>query len=198
MMAVPAYKLSGRYTLKSPWVASQTITYKCVELSSFESLIADAEDIFATYYEPKGLTQTEYKADLAAKSTLVTLQGTDGTIIKVPDTYIVSFPNQSIPNYGNYVLSILLGPFREDYDFSFLKTEVGNLVSDTTGTKPTVNVDMVSATGELTAQQAEELEVSREASITNRDTLWARYNALTRQNADLQAKITALLGVVDQ
>lgn len=191
-MITPPLNTKGRFVLKAPWAASTDKAYSVISLRGFRELIADSNDILNNYYVPKGLTSTEYDADVKAGATLVILYAEDGEMLFVPDTYIQSFPSQSVPSYGNYVVSSQIGAFRIDYDFSFVKQKIAEVLSDTLGIEPTVNVDAIGESQIMTVENAENLEINRQAKITSRQTTYAKYLEGQKQITELQETVKVL------
>lgn len=188
----PAPGIKGRFILKTPWVASTSKIYTVVGIRAYTELIADGVNIFAKYYQPMSLTEANYNEDLQAGAYLVILYSEGGEMIHVPDTYIFSYPSQDVPPYAVYVLSILMGSFRTDYDFSFVKTKIAELISDTTGVESTVNVDAIGEDQSITSINAEQLEAGREAKISNRTTTYALLVKEREITAELREQIRSL------
>lgn len=188
----PPHGLKGRFFLITPWAAAATKVYTVMSLRSFRELVGDAVDVYEEYYKPKGLAIDLYKRDLNAGAVLVILYSDDGEVIHVPDTYIQSYPNQDCPPYSNYVVSALLGPFRTDFDFSFVTAKIAEVISNTTGVEPTMHVDTVGEAQAISTTEAEGLEAGRQAAITNRETTYAQLLKEQERNVKLQTDVKAL------
>jgi hypothetical protein len=167
------------------------VLYTALELRTFRGLNYAGEDVYAKYYEPKGLTQADYKADLAAGATLVVLAGDNGDIVYVPDTRILSYPNGNVAQYGSMIVSASLGPLRLDIDQVFIKSKVAEVLSDIIGLEPTVYIDVLANPSVLTQEQADSAEAARVAQIKDRSTTYA-------QLLDLQAKYAIAQDQIEQ
>ncbi|EGO2129093.1 hypothetical protein ITP31_003916 [Salmonella enterica] len=192
MAIAPPLDTKGRFVLKAPFKAEPTKLYTVIGLRKFMELVSSSVNIFADYYAPLGLTQTNYEDDYKAKATLVILYSEDGEMLFVPSTYIQSFPSQSIPAYANYVISGQLGPFRTDYDFSFVKQKVAEVLSDVLGVEPEIFVDSIGEAQAMSVENAENLEANRQAAIKDRTTAYAQLLAKDKIIGELQEEIKSL------
>lgn len=194
----PLPNMRGIYTLKMPWTTNKAVLYTCTALRTFRELIASGENIFVKYYEPKGLSEATYQADLAAGAILCVLMGDNGEIINVPDTYVISYPNQSVPPVGHFVLSASIGPMRMDANLEFLSAKVGEVISDTIGVVPEVFVDVLDSSSVLTREEYDAMEAARIAAIKNRSTTYALLLQEQARTAVLQNKVAELQSLVEQ
>lgn len=189
----PALGLKGRWSLTQPWSANQTLIYQCTAIRFFTEMVAEGIDIFTVYYEPKGLSQSDYNADLAAGAAMCVLYSSSGSVITVPDTYIESFPGIGMSNWGQVILSASLGPMRLDLDLTFLKEQTGNLISNTIGVVPEIYIDQLSTVEAISNTDADAIEAARLSAITNRTSTYAENLALKKENANLRLQIQALI-----
>lgn len=196
MQLVPPLKCKGRFVLKAPFVADPSKVWTVISLRTFVELVNASVNIFKEYYEPMKLTQADYERDWREQATLVILYNELGGTISVPSSYIQSFPSTSSPNYANYVLSALLGPFREDYDFDFTTQKVKETLSDTLGYEPEVFIDAIGESSPMSVEDSEVLEANRQASINDRKTSYAENLELKEQVAELQEQIRSLQSVL--
>lgn len=188
----PPLLTRGRYQLKMPWQADPAKIYVCHAIRSFKDLYEREIDPFAEYYEPRGLDQNAFDEDVAAKANIITLIAEDESIIYVPDTYIVSYPDMGNYKYSHMVLSVSMGPLPDYLDLSYLKGQVSNLVSDVIGASPEVNEHRAASTGAVSPDQHETLEAARLASIELRETDYARLQDALITIDDQSQKIQTL------
>lgn len=194
----PLPNMRGLYTLKMPWTTDNKVLYTCTALRLFRELIASGVDVYSQYYSPKGLQQSDYDTDLAAGAILCVLQGDDGSVINVPDTYIVSYPDQSVPSVGHFVLSASIGPMRMDVNLDFLRSKVGEVISDTIGVVPEVFVDVLDSSTVMTREEYDAMEAARTASIKNRSTTYALLLQEQALTSVLQNKVAELQSLLEQ
>lgn len=189
----PSIPMRGIWSLKSPWAADPTLLYTCIALRKFREMISlDGVDIFKVHYQPKGLSQEKYQEDLAADATMCVLSSDAGAVIQVPDTYIEKYPGIAMSNYGIAIISAQLGPIPLNVSFDFLLEQVGNVISDTFGVTPTMNLDQIPATTAITPEDADALEAARQAAIKNRTSTYARLLQEQQANASLRQTVAEL------
>lgn len=194
----PLPNMRGIYTLRMPWATQNTVLYTCTALRTFRELIASGEDILSKYYVPKGLAKQDYETDLAAGAILCVLQGDNGEVISVPDTYVISYPDQSAPPVGHFVLSASIGPMRMDVNLDFLRSKVGEVISDTIGVVPEVFVDVLDSSTVMTREDYDAMEAARTAAIKNRSTTYALLLQSQANVAVLQSKVAELQDLLEK
>ncbi len=194
----PPLPAKGVYSLLAPWTTVSDAIYECIAIRDFADFQDRGESVFERFYNPKGLDQSVYEADLAQDTHIITLVSETSPTILVPDSYIESFPDMTGVEYKRIVLSVLLGPLPDGVDLTHLKASMASLASDITGLDAEVNEHVAPYAGVVSADQHATLEVARQAAITNRTTDRAR--VLTQQTIiDAQAaRITALEEVIQQ
>lgn len=166
----PTLHTKGIYTLRSPWTSLGDTLYECIAIRSFADFVNRGEDVYQKYYAVKGLTEEQYRADLAAGAHIVTLQSAVSAVIHVPDTFIEKFPDLSGVPYKRIVGSVLLGPLPDTVDLVHLKASLASVASDITGVEAQVEILAAPYAGVVTADQHATLEVARQAAIANRTT----------------------------
>ncbi len=194
----PPLNATGRFTVAAPYdtLVFDNVPYQAVALRRFDDIVELGEDVYVQYYQPVGLSETDYKRDLRDSVVIVSLMNPSGVIVYAPDSYITSYPNQGDVKYQHVVLSVSLGPLPQHLALDYAMSQIGSIASDTIGVTPTVKLHVAPTTGAITSDQHELLEVARIARITNRKT--DRANALKAQ-ADLvlaQQRIAALETII--
>lgn len=189
----PTPWMRGIWKLIQPWSVDPTLLYTCVALRKFKEIIAaDGIDIYNIYYKPKGISQDKYREDLAADAVMVVLTSDVGSMIHVPDTYIESYPGIAMSDYGIAIISAQIGPISLNTNFDFMLDSVANVISDTIGIKPAMNLDHIPTTTALTPENAAALEAARQAAIKNRTSTYAQLLQAQRDNASLRQTIKVL------
>lgn len=186
----------GKYTVRSPWVISNTMSYRCISQRRVEEFVQTGKDLFKTIYEPLGLSEDVCKADLALGVVIIGLLSTNGDRLFIPDTYISSYPDQSGVVYDYTVLSVDLGPQPNTMDLSTLTEELKLVANKYTG----VSLDAIEvhthtaiSTTTMTQEQFIDAEDARMIAIDNVETseeVIARLNAtIAQQNALIEQLI---------
>lgn len=196
MRLTPPLLAKGRYTLKAPYSAKETVIYTCIALRKFDDITELGEDVYETYYQPVSLTQNDYKADYNLGAVIVTLQDPYGEVIYVPDTYILSYPNMGDVAYNHVVLSVSMGPIPNYLPLDYVKQQMSAIASDIIGVDAVVREHIAPSIGAITPTQHEILEAARTARVTNRETDRAKVLANAAQVAELQQRIAILEQII--
>lgn len=189
---IPPINARGLYELQSPWTLVPNQIYTCSAIRKFIDIQNLGFDVFKTYYEPYGLTQTEYNEDIAAGAVIVTLTSETEAPVYVPSTYILKYPNESYHNYQHVVVSASLGPLPDYLDYTHVIQQVGALLSDTIGVVPTVNIHVAASEGSISPEDHDVAEAARQAAVANRVTDRSRLLALEQQNIQLTQQVDLL------
>lgn len=168
MRMTPPIQCRGRYILRTPWEAVPTTVYTTIALRKFRDIEELGDDVFELYYEPMGLTRTEYSADAREEAVIVTLVNEAGEYIYVPDTYIVRYPDMGDVKYQHVILSISMGAIPEYVPLDSLKQMISSLASDVIGVSNVVSEHIGPSRALVTPEQHELAEAARLAAITMR------------------------------
>lgn len=197
--AIPPIGTRGLYSLNAPWATEPSTLYTCVAIRRFVDLENLGVDVFQTYYLPmvndtitEGQLKASYENDRRNDVPIVSLQSETTAPIYVPNSYIAAFPSLAYRNYHHVVMSASMGPLPDYIDLTFAKTQMANVLSDVIGVEVEVFVNVAAATGVITPDQHEALEVARQAAIDNRTTTYAHNLQLQEQNARLTQRLAIL------
>jgi hypothetical protein len=188
----PPLHTKGRYTLKDPFVTDLATLYTCAAVRTFRDIKERGYDPFNEFYEPMGLTEVDYNLDVSKNASIVTLVSDSQPIIYVPDTYILSYPNQQLVPYKHIVLSVSLGLVPDYVDYTFLRNQIAGLVSDVIGVEPIVELHVAPTNDSLSSEEHDILETTRQAAINLRTTDRANVLNLQRQNTALVERLQTL------
>lgn len=194
----PPLNATGRFTVAAPFdtVIFETVAYQAIALRRFTDIIELGEDIYEKYYAPRGLTEVQFKQDERANVVIVSLMNPSGEVWYVPDSYILSYPNQGDVKYQHVVLSVSLGPLPDHLPLDFALSQIASVASDTIGVTAVSKLHVAPTVGTVTPEQHELLEVARTARITNRKTDRAKALEAVAQVTALQQRITALETII--
>ena len=182
----------GRYELQDPWIAKSTKVYTCHAIRTFKDLYVRNIDPFKLAYAPVGAAATLREEDEAAGAAIITLIADDGETIYVPDTRIVSYPNQGFHVYRNFVLSFATGPLPEGVSLDWLMTKVGEECHAVLGVTPSVKVHSSPVRDAITPDEHQRIEAARAAGKTEQVTYKARYEKVLNDYTDLVEKYRQL------
>lgn len=193
----PPLRAKGIYSVKTPFIVQPTKTYECIALRKFSDIVKAGGDVYTEFYQPVGLDTSVYQSDNANNVIIVTLIDESGTAIYIPNSYITSFPNMGNVPYYRYVLSVDIGPLPSYFDPSVLQTSIGDFVLEHVGVEnAVVKVHTAPASGTITPEQRDALEVARLARITDADTYKAKWLREQSRADRIQADYSLLLQFV--
>lgn len=124
---------TGQWTVESPFVVNTEATYTAVALSTIAELQSLYGDVYALIYEPLGIPRVRYELDRINLVKLVTLVSVTQPEAIVPDSFITTYPDFTAIPYTHVVLSISLGAIPDSFPLDELKSNVVELVFNTTG-----------------------------------------------------------------
>lgn len=197
----PPMYVRGRFQLKAPWIAINTMVYKVIAIRALKDLYEDGLDPYKEIYFVNGLVDGQpytdytfnYQGELEQLANIVTLYGDDGSLIYVPDTYILSYPAMGDISYSHVILSISCGAMADYIDLGPLKTAITELAMATTGIEVEVLENRAPSVNTPTPEQHEVIETARLAAITNMETDYARANRLQNQYTEILAQNQSLI-----
>ena len=186
----------GKFVLKAPWTTNSTISYRCVSLRRVEEIVKSGKDVFATFYQPMGLSIAVANDDMAMGVVYVGLLGGDGSRIYVPDSYIESYPDQSAVTYDYTVISVDLGPQPSNIDLAPLMDEIKTISSNFTGISVdniVLSIGTAASSTLMTQEQHIAAENARMLAIQNNETSTQKIARLEEANRQQNALIEQLL-----
>lgn len=195
----PPLHAQGRYVVKSPWELPNTVIYECIAIRTFEDIYKVGIDVYERYYVPMGLVNGgdfNFSDEESKNANIITLRGSDKSIVYIPDTYILSFPKAGNVKYQHVVLSASLGALPEYLDLTSLKEEIEDLVSSKLGTTAIVKEAAIPATEQPTQVQHEVLEAARVGSITSYENNYTKLKKEQAKSALLDSKVKTLIAIL--
>lgn len=197
-MTPPLHAL-GRYTTKTPWELNNTVIYECIAIRTFEDCTKQGIDVYERFYSPMGLVNGatfNFADEQSQNANIITLKGSDQSIVYIPDTYILSYPQAGNITYHHVVLNASIGAVPEYLDFSGLMLELEDIISAKTGSIVTVKQMVVPATNQPTADQHEILEAARVGSVSSYENNYTRLLKEQAKSALLDAKVKTLITIL--
>ena len=181
----PPINSKGIFELHHPFTVSNKTVYEVVAIREIPDLQAEQIDIYKTYYQPKGISYSEYEKDINNDVAIISLYSSSG-VIYVPDTYIVRYPELAMGNYRHVVLSVSLGAVNKEINLAGLKKEIAEVCSKFLGVTANVRTHVAPTRDALTQAEADTLEKVRRGKIDIPDT-----SELKRREA--QTKLNAII-----
>lgn len=195
----PPMNTTGRFATKSPWELPANLVYQCIAIRSFEDIYKQGIDVQEVYYTPMGLVSGaafNFAEEQSKKPNIITLHGSDGSIVYIPDTYILSYPKSGEIRYQHVVLCASIGALPEFVDLTALKNSLENLISAQLGTVVEVHEVVAPSTDQPTNAQHEILEAARAGSITAFENDHTKLKKEEAKSALLDAKVKTLVAIL--
>lgn len=187
----PNIGANGIWTLNPPFdtALKANVSYRCMAVRKLADIVGAGGDPFTTYYARYSLTKEQYQADVAANASLVSLQASGGDWVYVPNTYVSQQPNPNNVPYRSIVIGAMLGPLPDNYDLTYVKSQVALAVQDAVGIANPVVTSMavspqlmISPTEDASVKAARAAVVSQAGTPTSQlIAMTNKYNALLQQ-----------------
>lgn len=200
----PPIGATGKYTLKTPFVTIPLGNYSCKAIRTFDDIFKLNVDVFEQYYVPMGISAEDYELDRVAGACIITLISNNigveletdpayqDSIIYVPDTYILKFPDGNAVPYSHIVLSLSLGALPDYLELTDVMADIADLASQKVGVVPAVKIHKALSTDIVSQEDSDIAEAGRQGAITNRETLFTNNIKLQNMYNELQERYDAL------
>lgn len=193
-LILPTVGSSGYFELRAPFnnkiLPNERFT--CQAVRKLSDYLANNEDPKADIYDDVGIPEAEYDQDVQDDAYIVSLQGETGQWVYVPARYVVKYPIVNGVPYRTTMIGVSLPPLPADRDLSFLTTDIANLVTDTLGVNPKIDVMETSMVILVDRAKHDIADAQRIAASSGRVTDRSRYMSTQAQLDEALAKIQAL------
>uniref|UniRef100_A0AB39CD86 Uncharacterized protein n=1 Tax=Pseudomonas phage RVTF4 TaxID=3236931 RepID=A0AB39CD86_9VIRU len=193
---IPQPGIKGRWEVKAPWTVKPGMLYELGAVRYFVDIENNGVNVFETYYGPSGLSRDVYNADKRAGAVMLTLLSDSEAPIYIPSSYVTRFPSLDSVAYHHVVLSASCGALPVTLSLDYLVTQVANVISDTIGVTPEINIGVVPLLSVVTPEQHETNEAKREAAIKNRTSDYARLLEEQQKNTQLTQKLAVAESII--
>jgi hypothetical protein len=194
---LPNVGASGVIKLKDPFsgLCAANTPYEVTGVRTLQDIVASGQDPFALYYSPFGLDQTVYTSDVSNNVCILSLTASDGEVVYVPNSYLISLPIAMGVPYATMMVGINLGALPQDLSLTYFMDQVAELAHNILGVSAAeVRAMRASAITYLSVEDADTIETARQVVMDNVTTEMARriaaetaLNALQQKYNDLEA-----------
>lgn len=177
---IPPINTVGVWKAKLPYTVNLTTPYWLIAIRMFEDITKAGVDVYKTYYEPyikngdaiPGTSDTfNFTTEVENGARILTLKSESGEVLYIPSTFIASYPDTDITLYSPMIVSLNLGIFNEDMDYSILLQALEDTCKNYTGVgNVTSAIHAGPATQGLTTSQVQVLEEARRNNISLTET----------------------------
>lgn len=195
----------GRFELLPPFNAKKDVIYEVTAIREFSDLYLQGIDVYTHYYEKLGIREGvdlngklfSFDDEVKNNPAIVTLEGTDRTVIYVPTTFIVKYPEvDERLLYSRMILSADLGILPDDVNLDTVSKEVEELVSKRVGKTAKVVLTKAISTTQPTIEDHIKLENTRKGNIKSMENNFSELEKYKKQNQQLQKQIETLTRIL--
>ena len=192
----PAVGIRGAFVLADPWITNPGEIYEISAIRTLSELARAGVDPKKSIYAAMGLVDGSRNFSWAdeekANPYILTLSGSSGNIITIPDTYITSYPDTSIILYQRGIISIDLGIFPEDEDLTSIAADLADLAQSRTGMPASSKIHPVPLTIQPTAEQHQAYERIRKYNKPDAISNYEELESLRAELASVKSSNSAL------
>ena len=193
---IPPTETVGLWKVKLPYTVKSSMPYWLIAVRMFEDITKIGQDVYKTYYEPfikdgdlipNTGDNFSFQGEIEKGARILTLKSESGDILYIPSTFVDDFPNTDIVLYRPMIVSINLGIFREDYDYSILIQALEETCQANAGVDAVqVAIHAAPSTDGLSIADMEALELARQNKQANTETNIEKVVRLEAENAQLR------------
>lgn len=201
MNKIPSIHARGRFELKKPFHAKPDVIYEVTAIRELSDIEQQGIDVYETFYEQFGIVngveingeEFDFQKEVEKKPFIITIEGTDRTIIYVPSTFIIKFPdiNEQLL-YSRMVIALDIGMLPDDVNLDSELKEISELAQARIGTRVTPKLVRAVSTTQPTLDQHLLMENNRkgnikisQSNVVKLDKLKEEVNLLNKQNQTL-------------
>ena len=192
----PYVGIKGTFVLSSPWIGNPGELYEITAIRTLSELARLGVDPKTSVYGAVGLVNGNgtfvWENEEKANPFILTLTGTNGNVITVPDTYIAGYPDTSNVLYRQGLVAIDLGLFPDSEDLTIIANDLAELASSRIGLATTAKIHYIPLLKQPTVAEHIAYEkvrkYERPAHISNEEEI----SELKLENASLRKSLDAL------
>jgi hypothetical protein len=192
----PPINTEGVFKINNPFSLPQDVMFNVDEHRNFAALQRANIDPFTKYYQPVGVSNSDYLEDAAAGASIVTFKSADGQVVYIPDTYIETYPGAAGVAYVRNVLVWDLGPVPDYVDVSTLNADAKAVLEKGLGVTVTGLITTLAFEGVISDEDHVRMEAERKAKIRQTTPLSEQVATLTARNTELQTLVDRLMAIV--
>ena len=205
MGVVPVINTKGRFVLRAPFVALPEVIYEVIAIRTLADIYADGQDVYKRYYVPVGLidgrsepggTIFDLQAEISQSPLIITLKGTDSSLIHIPTTYIIESPKTADVNYSRVVVSFDLGNLPDTVSLDSAISNVNSVIAGELGVTSKANLHVYSCPTQPTLEQHSLLEAARLGSVKATDNIYTQLQRYKKLSEDLDSKVKVLISIM--
>lgn len=190
----------GKYRFKAPFdtLGNEQTEFTCMSIRLLADLLAEGTNVYKTFYEPYKISEADYRKDVADGAAIIGLQSAVGAWLRIPNSYLTSYPDVSGVRYAIVTLSSDLGALPETYDLQSLINEINDLIYARLGIRansvPVINSQLAL----VPYDDHDRIEQVRKNNISAEPPLLVQKQNVEQERAILQIQVTALSNFIQE
>lgn len=203
---IPPVNTVGVWKVKLPYTVKAQLPYWLIAIRMFEDITRVGLDVYKTYYEPyikegdtiPGTSEVfSFKNEIEKGARILTIKSEAGETLYIPSTFVEEYPDTNIVIYRPMIVSLMIGVYREDTDYSILLQALEETVMNNTGVDAVESaIHAGPSTTGLTTSEMEALELARENKMANSETNIERVVRLESELEQVRASLAAATTVL--
>ena len=166
MSTIPLIGTYGIFTVLPPFSISP-VNYKCTSLQLLTTLVNNGMPVYARFYAPNGLSQTDYLNDINNNVSLVTLESNEAATLLIPTSYLDDVPVKQAVPYSQLFISIDVGELPDQLGLDQLLLDLKSTTDQTLGVDSTAKLHKIQSTTNYSFEQYTLKEAQRLAIAQN-------------------------------
>jgi len=191
---IPPIGTAGLYHLDAPFATLliADLPYTCIGVRKLSDILAAGGNPLKDYYQSNSLTVDKFNEDYANDVCILSLQCSNGALLYVPTSFVLSYPDIGGVPYSTLALAISIGIVPDTLNLSYLQSKIVDDVRDIVGIDAVVNVVAISPPTLLSYDDSKAIEAARVAKITTTVTDYSKYLETLALLETARLKITEL------
>lgn len=196
---IPPTNTVGVWKVKLPYTVKAQVPYWLIAVRMFEDITRLGMDVYKTYYEqyikegetiPGTSEMFTFQGEIDKGARILTIKTEAGETLYIPSTFVEEFPDTDITIYRPMIVSMNLGLFREDTDYSILLQALEETAMANTGVdNVTTAIHVGPSTSGLSTADMEALELARQNKMANHETNIEKVIRLEAEIADVRGTL---------
>lgn len=191
---IPEIDATGKYKFKAPFdsLGNDQTEFTCMSIRRLTDLLSSGENPYKKYYQPYGIIESDYDADVANNVSIIGLQSTMGSWLYIPNSYLLSYPDVSGVRYVLMVLGVHVGAIAETTNLEPIMGEIDDLIFSRLGIRAEIKPVIVSQPSLVGYDDHEVIEQVRKNNIIDEKPISVQLLDAQRRISELTSQLEKL------
>lgn len=161
----PPPNTEGAFVAKPPFKLSGEVMYTLESVRGFAELERAKLKVYERYYQPVGLSESDYLEDAQNNASILFLRTKDGELAYIPNTYLASYPGQASETYVRNVVVADLALVPSYVETDAMVEEIQEVIKRRLGIDSTVSITTLEYEGVITEEEHIRMENLRKENL---------------------------------